>query len=524
MALNITQTVTYLGTVSQYDKWANTGITFEPKNQYLVSSDKAALLVASGFFSYSITDNTSAIAIPFSTASAFPGAAAFGIGYVTIDGVLYYSDGANLFKPGNATRTTPLRIATFGDSTATVGSAQSPASQDTTRASSSVWNSGTVNLTSYQDRFSVDMFYPQAYLVGTGGIISQTTTQMVARDTLVSSSTRFATSDMINLAPNVVIMRAGVNDLTGVSAGTVDAAVATALANIKTLIARFNSAGIFVLVEGITSSTGSNLAVTKAGILALNAQVQAYVATLPNARFLSPVGVVSDSTGGYLPNMSADNLHLTAWGQYQLARAEAAILSNVFGQSINHRYPGTNVFTNFTFANQTSGTATGITFNTTNATAANKKIEVINGLNFQTGEFTLTGASPQCGYLIAYDPTTMGITAGDIYGFECDIYLAGLNGYVPSSAASFFRVDTRDTVGVGRVQIDKALFNSTSSFPDVYTGHITFPPLVYGDSSAGLTTASNWNMTFFPAETSGTLKFGIANPRIVKLNQPVTTI
>lgn len=98
MALNITQTVTYLGTVSQYDKWANTGITFEPKNQYIVSNDRAALLVASGLFSYKDIDNVPSSGIPSFTSASFPGAPAFGVGYVTIDGALYYSDGLTLSR------------------------------------------------------------------------------------------------------------------------------------------------------------------------------------------------------------------------------------------------------------------------------------------------------------------------------------------------------------------------------------------------------------------------------------------
>jgi hypothetical protein len=47
---NITQTVYFNGPVPTNDNWANTGLTFEPGQGYTVSSDKYALLMATGYF------------------------------------------------------------------------------------------------------------------------------------------------------------------------------------------------------------------------------------------------------------------------------------------------------------------------------------------------------------------------------------------------------------------------------------------------------------------------------------------
>lgn len=50
---NITGTVWYNGTTATYDNWANTGLTFQPGQSYVVAADKASLLLASGKFSTS---------------------------------------------------------------------------------------------------------------------------------------------------------------------------------------------------------------------------------------------------------------------------------------------------------------------------------------------------------------------------------------------------------------------------------------------------------------------------------------
>ena len=84
------------------------------------------------------------------------------------------------------------------------------------------------------------MFYPQAYLVASGGISGQTTTQMVARDTASYTADRFATTDVINLAPHVVILRGGsINDLLTITSGTSAAAIATASTAASRPVTRF---------------------------------------------------------------------------------------------------------------------------------------------------------------------------------------------------------------------------------------------------------------------------------------------
>jgi len=101
-------------------------------------------------------------------------------------------------------RTTPLRVATFGDSTANAGGVRSVTNQDTAQAVNANWGATfSGGLTS--DRYALDRAYPQAYLVINGGITGQSTTQMLARDTLGASITRRAITDVINAAPDVVL-------------------------------------------------------------------------------------------------------------------------------------------------------------------------------------------------------------------------------------------------------------------------------------------------------------------------------
>jgi len=448
--------------------------------------------------------------------------------------------------PINGFRTTPLRIATFGDSTANVAVTQSPANQDVSKVVAASWQSGLVNLTASIDKYATEMFYPLAYLVGNGGISGQSTTQMLARDTLAASITRYAITDIINLAPHVVLLRGGsINDLLSVTSGTLASTVAATYANHIQIIQRFMSANIPVIDTGIygfangTANTVADLASTLSAITQLNTLFATYAAQYPGKiQFISPTGLVSDASGAYLPNMSADGTHLTAWGQYQIAPQEAVALTRLFGASSNVRYQGQNNHANSLFANtgvQGYGTvATGLSVGVANATRANAKIETINGKLFQTCEITITGASSNSSIYFSYDPTAtasgmvaaMAISSGDIWGFEFDFYLAPLSGSVLNIASSGMnaRVDTRDSVGSGRILFDRFAPGGVVAIAGPYIGHFNIPPIQYGDTSANLTTASSWLVQVSPADTSGTYKIGVSQPRIVKLNQPVNTI
>ncbi len=425
-------------------------------------------------------------------------------------------------------RIAPLRVATFGDSTANAGNTRSVTNQDTTQASNANWGATySGGLTS--DRYALDRAYPQAYLVLNGGITGQTTTQMLARDTLAASITRRAITDVINAAPDVVLFHGGsINDLSTVTAGTVAAQVATTYANHILIIQRFIAAKIPVIDVGIygftngTAITATDQAATRSALVQLNAMYAAYAAQYPQwIRFVPALGVVSDSTGAYLPGMSTDGTHLNRASQLLMSQQEAIALAQLFGPSAKCRYQGPNLFTNALFANASSGLATGITTGGTNTTASNTQIQVINGAVWQTADYAITATGNSSTLNIAYTPQSYGLTAGDLVGMEVDILIQGLNGYSPTITGLTLRNSTFFTGGSFRTESDMMAGATNGEQISSYIGHINFPPMLFGVSSSSLGTNSSIQLNVQTNDTSGSIRLGFSNPRIVKLNNPV---
>ena len=441
--------------------------------------------------------------------------------------------------PVNGLRTTPVRVATFGDSTANAGGLQGSGGaaglQDLTQMIPDAWNSGQKFYGVGLNRFAADLYYPQIYLVADGGIAGQTTTQMVSRETLAYSTTQKRVQDILDLNPQVVILRGGsINDLLTVTAGTLASTVSTTYANHVTILNRFMSAGVFIIDEGIAGfsngvNTATDLASTRSAIAQLNALYAAYAAQYPsNIRFLDPVVVgLSDTSGAFVSAATSEGTHPNVYGQMLIGKAEASLISTLFGVSSNIRYPGPNVVSNAMMANATGGVATGYTVATSVATLANQKVEVISGKVFQTAEWTLGSGTNTATINVPFNPTTMSIVSGDVYGFEYDMYFAGLNGYVPDQTKLSITPQVRfiNTVGAGDIIQVKSygVVQNYGPLSNGLIGHIAFNPIKVGDVSANFTTGSRFQLVVTTTETSGAFKMGIGNPRIVKLGQAVTT-
>jgi hypothetical protein len=434
------------------------------------------------------------------------------------------SNGVNIRK-----RTIPIRVATFGDSTANL---TSQAGHDLTVLTGVFPGSGTTVLGINNDKFALPMFYPQVYLVGNGGISGQSTATMIARDTLAASATRKAITDIINLKPDVVLLRGGsINDITTVTAGTLAATVTATYNNHVTIINRLLSAGIVVVDSGIYGYSGAgatDVVSTKSAITQLNTLFAAFAATLPNrVIFLDWIGTIADNTGTYLTGMSNDGTHLSQWAALIAGQAEANALVPLFGVSSNNRFPGTNIVTNALFANTASqswGTlATGLSITASNATRQNAKIEVIDGREWQTVELVSTAASSSCTITIPFDPTVLGIAVNDIYGFEVDVLLKGVtNAYPPVATGFNCRVDLYKSAA-GRLVFDSINPVLPNGLLGTLQGKVIVGPIQFPEPSANLTTSSSFYVTFVTNDVV-TWKLGISMPRIVKLGLAQTTI
>jgi lysophospholipase L1-like esterase len=418
---------------------------------------------------------------------------------------------------------------TFGDSTASIGALTSPANQDIRFGASSAWQSGTVTLTQYSDKFLTYAFYPQAYCVGNGGISGQNTAQMLARDTASASSTRYAITDMLALSPEVCLLRGGsINDITNVTNATLSSTVATTYANHVAIINRFAAANVFVIDCGIYGYSGTgatDLAATRSAIVQLNNLFAAYALANPTkVAFVSPTGIVSDSTGAYLPGMSQDGIHLNFTGSYLTAQQEAQVLTATFGPSLNYRYQGTNVFADpflLTTSSPSYGTlCTSMTTFVINGTRANAQIRVINGQILQTVDFIPSGAGTLSGGLgMAFNPTstgTMAIQPGDVWGVEFDFYLSNLTGGTFNINNFSPTINIYDSTGSGQIIHQLITAYTSASTVNTFQGHIAFPMLMFGDSSANFTTSSGVSLNF-GTDSVTSLRIGVGNVRYVKI-------
>lgn len=469
----------------------------------------------------------------------------------------------------NIQRTTPVKVATFGDSTASCHSASTTVSgsgnlnranglnsaSDLTVVSTTTanWQSNVFGLTTTQFRcpdkfkFTLSDYYPLAYLIFNGGISGESTTQMLARDTSASALFKDrSTTSLIQAAPDVVLLRAGsINDLTvNATQAAMDAAVATCYANHIAIIKRITSGGIYVIDSGIHGYSGvvngadvADPAMARAALVTLNSMYAAYALTNKYVRFLSYTGLTTDAAGNFYPGYcDSSGKHILTQAQRIVGQEEAKILTSLFGASRAVRYAGTNVITNALFDLSTAGLATG--FTTTGTGLANTKIEFINNKRYQTFEATLLGTagttvSQGCGFTLPFNPGTMGITAGDIYGIEYDLLIESVDGINwPTLTGGQLRLDIRDSAGTtGRIYIECYIDDQT--WYEVLTKntyiHECTPPIVFGDISANLTTASvvGRNLTL-TGPVGAVFKVGIAMPRLVKLNaqlnQPVLTL
>lgn len=428
--------------------------------------------------------------------------------------------------PIGGARTSTLRIATFGDSTGNAGVFTGPTDTQTAEIAYAPFPaSGATQMGAVGGKYGLPWHYPKAALVFNGGISGETTASMLARDSAGYSVGRRAVTDLINSYPDVVILRAGsINDLTGVTAGTVNSVVAATYANHVALINRIKASGALIIDEGVAGYSGGGAtdpAATRQAIVALNALYAAYATTVPGVEFVSPVGVLSDATGLYFPSMTYDGTHLSSWGQYTIAAKEAEAIYGVFGPSVGTRFSGSNLITNALMVAtgvQGYGTvATGYTVTAAAATRQNAKIEVIDGKVWQTCEFVPSGVANSGTINIPFDPTTFGIVANDVFGGECDFMLQMLDGSnLPLSVGIAFRIQVYKTAA-GRLVFDPIAPNGQSTGGgSTFKGHAVFGPFKLDEASAAMTTASGWYFTF---NTDSLLpyKLGVSSPKFVKL-------
>lgn len=424
-------------------------------------------------------------------------------------------------------RSDPLRIATFGDSTANFG----PSNFDQSQITAAFPASGaTVLPLQTLEKLGIASRYPRAYVVANGGISGNSTVDMLARNSAGAGPTRKSTADILSMRPDVIIARCGsINDFLGVVPATIDATVAAVASRHAQLIAQLASGNAVVIDEGIAGfNTGSNvptdLEATRTTLRRLNA-LYAAAAKPPRVLWLDPVGVTCDASGAYLPGLSTDGTHPNAAGQYAIGQAELAVINAYFGASLS-RYDGANLASGSNMAvtavQAYGALAAGYAINVSNATRQNAAVVVgADGKLWQTCEFTSTAASGQGQIALPYTPASWGLIATDVLGIEFDFFVESID--QTSNLPDFVnggilgRVDTYKT-GAGRVVLDAlGLSVAQTVSRSRIEGRCIFQPWLVGEASAALTTSSTALLSTTVAQSGQSWRIGVSDFRVVKL-------
>lgn len=437
-----------------------------------------------------------------------------------------------------ATRTTELRVVTFGDSTAALAWPTVPDVQ--------AFETVTGELGNPEGRFiginnvavwCTPIWYPLARLVGCCGVPGATTAQMLGRSNEPASATRRAVEDAVAQKPDVVIFRGGsINNLLDATEATVQARISASLADHRALLTKFVAAQVRVLDCGIfgydNETPGSPFeALVRNALKQINAGLEALCsepAFKDWVRYVSPVGRVQTDAGGFVPGYTNDGVHLNCPGGLAHGRHEAEILESWFGASQGNLYtPDTahpNILRNASFAIVETKAAgygqgpVGYEFGTTGGTLGKGKVETVGGASFFTVQADMPAGASSISAYLPLGPTLSGLAEGTILGIEFDFFVEGLQGYSLVPAQSFAATAEFSNGAPGTLSHSAFLapaFSGNATLTGV-TGRAVFLPFRLPVAGDALSAASTLSLTIdFQNPTAGTLKAGIGSPRIV---------
>lgn len=433
-----------------------------------------------------------------------------------------------------------LRVATFGDSTASVGDLDVTDATAQAVCAQAIPASGVTTKGYVADKWLLPFFYPAARLVAIGGISGQTTTQMLARDAGAVSATRRGIFDVLNERPDLVVLRAGsINDISSFTTLTSQAAIDAVYARHMEIVDRFTSQGVRVLDVGMfgydaTSGTppaAADLAVVRAALIQLNARYRDAALSRPLVRFLDTAGLTHDGTGKFLTGAtdSNDGTHLSAGHNYVLAQAEAQAIESWFGPCERDIPAGSNLLgsaallhtkTLGAFGNQ----QTGLTWTASAATRQNADIGFINGKLWSWCEGVPTAVDPT---LTMYPAATLyggspgiALTQGSDYQLMVDVFMESLDGQ-PLGAGAYFatRMTLYNATNAGRLIVEQNTAKSGVAQASRLEGKLVLPRFRAPESSANLGTSTSFYIAFVgPKDGKRAFRAGFSNPRFVQVS------
>lgn len=430
-----------------------------------------------------------------------------------------------------------VKVGSFGDSIADIGGVNNVAGQGIVLADAAfpITSSSTEKFGGWLSLYSGGLVQP----VFNGGVGGETSTQIAARAAGAESATQTSKS-LLNaqlFGCDFLVVSMSVNDFTGFNTGTaqatLDAAIATALANFKTVFKKAGSLGIYtifhsVLPYGTSGSVTANQAVINTTTAEYNRQAQAYLAGLSGvASYYDARTMVEAAGGGWTDALTFDGMHPNHAGCIRMYAELAALIKRLSGiGSWRNALPkAKNMFSNADLSLSAAGLATGIAVAVVDGTTTRSIVEV-NGVPAQ--EFVWTpgnidgtdsrlfidviasaaGASPY-----------VSVSIGDVLGFEFDLLVDNNAGGAPN----VFNLSTSLRKAVG---LTPTIYNTVIGWP---TGSSTqyFLDNVEGklaggyikiDEATGASSGSIFSRIVLTSKTQTTaVRLRISNIRVVKL-------
>lgn len=343
-----------------------------------------------------------------------------------------------------------VKVGTFGDSISDIATVASATAQDIDNATASTTPivRNTSKIGAWFGFYSDGLVQP----VFNGGVGGETTTQIATRVAAAESATSTSKS-MLNaqlFGVEFLVVSMGINDFssftTGTAQATIDAAIATALANVKALVKKARSLGIYVYFQstlpyGTEGSVTANQAVVNTTAETYNTQVAAYFATCPDSgEYYDARSVVKGTDGGWVATLTADGTHPNHAGA---VRMYANLIRKIkrksgIGKWRNALPKAKNIFSNADLSASSGGLATGISVPSSDG-APTTTIEVVDGVNVQQFVWAPANADGVASALnidielnAAGASPNVALSIGDILAVEYDLTVDDGSGGAPN--------------------------------------------------------------------------------------------
>ena len=381
----------------------------------------------------------------------------------------------------------PIRIATFGDSTATIGT-------PTNLMRIPYPESGSYNGYIAVNLFAINAMRP--LLVCNGGIGGEKTNQMLARSGQVYSSARRAIKDVVDFAPDVVIfMGVSINDVMTYVLSDYDQSVVDAIYNRHKQIAdEFISLGVPVVDVGCY---GYSAAVSEALLASRRAAISSINSKALNDQRASylyvPMDGVTHDAGAFKSGYSADGVHPNRVGAYYASTPIINAIHKFFKPS---RFGALLNDWHYDFANATSNMPIGYseTYNITGLS----KVCSIDGLNI-----TLTSDGTQQ-YKLTFPIKTYiaGFSAGKKVLCSVDVECVGNPNYAGNTSftCQLYKSDNSSYIYHGNVSkwfvgkdTQSLMFELDGNFGTSTTASITLSNITAGTHTFRIKNLNVWD-------------------------------